>query len=103
MEESGLFSEKINNNIDFVFINFGLEGARKSQSYLKKLRNSGMSAELYPDPIKINKQMSYANKRGAKFVIMIGEEEIKNNNMTVKNMLTGDQELLTFDQLIKIL
>ena len=47
--------------------------------------------------------MNYANKRGAKFVVMIGEEEIKQNKIMLKNMLNGKQELLSFDELLKIL
>ena len=86
-----------------LFINFGIKEAQLSQSYIMKLRNYGFSAELYPDSVKINKQMSYANKRNARFVVMIGEEEVSNKNMTIKNMLTGNQESLTFEELIKTL
>ena len=48
----------------------------------------------------MNKQLSYANKRGTKFVIMVGEEEAKQNKLSVKNMIDGNQELITFETLI---
>ena len=103
LDDAGLFPENINNNIDYLFINFGLEEAKIAQSYIFKLRQFNISSELYPDAVKLNKQMNYANKRGAKFVIMIGEEEIKENKIMVKNMFNGEQELLSFDELVKLL
>lgn len=103
LDDAGLFPDDINNNIDCLFINFGLEEAKISQSYILQLRQFNISSELYPDSVKLNKQMNYANKRGAKFVVMIGEEEIKQNKIMLKNMLNGKQELLSFDELLKIL
>ena len=58
-------------------------------------------AELYPEASKLKKQMSYANKRGVKFVIIVGEDEIQKEKLTIKNMSSGDQELISFGQLIK--
>ena len=103
LDDAGLFPDDINNNIDCLFINFGLEEAKIAQSYILQLRQFNISSELYPDSVKLNKQMNYANKRGAKFVVMIGEEEIKQNKIMLKNMLNGKQELLSFDELLKIL
>ena len=74
-----------------------------AQSYIIKLRDFSVSAELYPDKVKINKQMKYAHKRGAKFVVMIGEQEMKQSKMLVKNMSTGEQQVLTFKELINTL
>ncbi len=103
LEKYNLFPSSINDNIDFVFLNFGEKEAEISQLYLLKLRDYSISAELYPDAVKINKQMKYANRRGAKFVIMIGEEEMKNKNMTVKNMISGEQQVLNFNELLNTL
>jgi histidyl-tRNA synthetase len=103
LEQSNLFPLDIDDNIDFVFLNFGDQEADVAQSYIIKLRDFSVSAELYPDKVKINKQMKYAHKRGAKFVVMIGEQEMKQSKMLVKNMSTGEQQVLTFKELINTL
>ena len=103
LDELDLFPEDLNNSIDVLFINFGLKEAQIAQEYIYKLRKLGVSSELYPDDIKMNKQLNYANKRGVKFVIMVGEDEIKNNKLSVKNMLNGNQKLLTLEEFIKLL
>ena len=100
LEELGLFPNKKTFSLDYLFINFGEESVSLSLLYMRKLRMLGASVELYPETIKMNKQLSYANKRGTKFVIMIGEEEAKQNKLSVKNMIDGSQELITFETLI---
>ena len=84
-----------------MFLNFGDDSAKLAQKYMTQLRLLGMSVELYPDKTKINKQMSYANKRGTRFVIMLGELEIQKNKLTIKNMEDGSQDLLSFEELTK--
>ena len=59
-------------------------------------------AELYPDSIKMSKQLYYANKRDVKFVVIIGADEIKEDKITVKNMFSGDQKTISFSELIKM-
>ena len=103
MDELNLFDDKINNNLDVLFINFGEKESIVSQSYISELRSCGKSAELYPSNLKISKQMSYADKRGAKFVVIIGEEEINLELLTVKNMNTGKQDRLSMLEFIKLL
>ena len=103
MQELGLFSDKLNSFIDILFINFGIEEAQVSQNYVNQIRSYNKSAELYPSSAKLNKQMSYANKRSARFVAMVGEEELQLKKIKVKNMKTGNQDLLTFSDLIKLL
>lgn len=101
LEEANLFPKELTKSLDFLFINFGDLEATVANTYILKLRNLGFSAELYPETLKLNKQMSYANKRGVDSVIIIGEQEIKNNKLTVKNMATGFQQLISFKELIK--
>ena len=103
LESLNLFPNSINTNLDILFLNFGYEEAKRSQSYINKIRNLNKSVELFPSSIKINKQMSYANKRGVKFVVMIGEDELQKNVLTIKNMLTGQQNTFSILQLIKLL
>ena len=89
--------------ITVFFINFGDQESIVAQSYVLQVRKCGKSEELYPSALKISKQMSYADKRGAKFVVMVGEEEIKTNTLTIKNMNTGTQTSTTISQFIKLL
>ena len=58
---------------------------------VKELRRNDIKTELYPDVVKLKKQMSYANAKGIPYVIMAGEEEINNNQVTIKNMVDGQQ------------
>ena len=65
------------------------------------LFRSGISAELYPDSAKMKKQMNYANDRNFPFVAIVGESEMEQGTITLKNMATGEQQSLTCDQLIE--
>ena len=100
MDSQLLFPTSINDDVDFMFINFGSEESVVCQDYILKLRSLSYSAQLYPDKNKLNKQMNYANNIGVKYVIMIGEEEIAINKMKVKNMITGIQQVITFDDFL---
>ena len=87
----------------YLFLNFSIEEAKVAQSYVTELRKLNIACELYPDSVKIHKQMNYAHKRGVKFVIMIGEDEIKTNKLSVKNMFNGNQKSLTLEEFINLL
>ena len=65
-----------------------------------KLRAAGVRTELFPDASKMKKQMSYANQKQIPFVALAGENEINEGKFTLKNMLTGDQQLVTVDELL---
>ncbi|MBJ04713.1 MAG: histidine--tRNA ligase [Flavobacteriales bacterium] len=103
MEELDLFPENTLNSLDFLFVNFGDEEAKSSSEYINNIRDLGYSVELYPSPIKISKQLSYANQRNTKLVIMIGEDEIKMKNMLIKNMSNGQQIKYSFNNFLKAL
>ncbi len=64
------------------------------------MRDSGINAEIYPDVVKLKKQMSYADAKGIKYVIIAGETEVSENVVTIKNMLTGNQDKVTLEDLI---
>ena len=66
---------------------------------IKDLRDSGISVELYPDAEKIKKQMNYANNRGVKYVVLIGENEIDKGILSIKNMASGEQSDIKIDAL----
>ena len=91
LEELNLFPKNITKNIDVMFANFGMEEASFCLSLIKDLRDSGISVELYPDAEKIKKQMNYANSRGVKYVVLIGENEINRGILSIKNMASGEQ------------
>src|SRR5690606_4883980 len=102
MEELNLFPETISESIKVLFINFGEEEALFSLQAIKTLRKKGINAELYPDSVKMKKQMQHANKREVPFVVLVGVEEIRSNTYTVKNMRSGEQEQVSLEKLIEI-
>jgi len=99
LEELNLFPKNITKNIDVMFANFGMEEASFCLSLIKDLRDSGISVELYPDAEKIKKQMNYANSRGVKYVVLIGENEINRGILSIKNMASGEQSDLKIEAL----
>ena len=78
-----------------LFINFGEREAAASLAIIRQLRSAGISAELYPDSAKMKKQMSYANDRHFPYVAIVGESELENGTVALKNMATGEQATLT--------
>lgn len=99
IEELGLFPDTVAPGTKALFINFGTEEGLYSLKAVAQLREEGVITELYPDSAKMNKQMKYANKRVIPFVVLAGTSEIENNNYTVKNMNTGTQETMNFEEL----
>ncbi|MCL6296452.1 histidine--tRNA ligase [Jejuia spongiicola] len=100
IEELGLFPETVTKNIEVLFINFGDDEALFSLKAIKQLRLQGINAELYPDAAKMKKQMNHANKREIPFVVLVGDEEMKSNTFTLKNMNSGEQFKLSLQELI---
>ena len=68
---------------------------------MARLREKGVAVELYPDAVKFKKQMSYADERGIPFVAIMGETEIANQTITLKDMSNGEQQSLSLDELLK--
>jgi len=83
-----------------LFINFGEKETAYCLPIVAKTRAAGIRTELYPDAAKMKKQMSYANGKAVPFVALAGESEIAEGKITLKNMTTGEQKLLTPDELI---
>lgn len=101
MEELGLFGQVIPAKPEVLFLNFGQKEAFYCIKSIKYLREKGISCELYPDDVKLKKQMNYANKREIDFVVMAGEKELENQMFTLKNMRTGDQTECNLEELIR--
>lgn len=86
-----------------MFTNFGNAEAETASTMLKAMRQAGIASELYPDQVKMQKQMKYADAAQIPYVAIIGDSEMKQNKMTLKNMSTGEQQLLTLDEAIAII
>ena len=86
-----------------MFVNYGEQEVRYILPILGKLRSSGVIAEIYPDQAKMKKQMTYADQLKIPFVALAGENEIAAGKVTLKNMQTGDQQLVSFDELLTFL
>ena len=94
-----LLPEVDSNACKVLFTYFDLEGQLKCLSLANSLRTNGISCEVYPDITKIKKSFEYADKKGIKFVAVIGSEEIKSGLISLKDMINGSQEELTLLQL----
>ena len=84
-----------------LFINFGEQETAYCLPIINKVRSQGIRAEIFPDAAKMKKQMSYANAKQIPFVVLAGENEMNAGKVTLKNMETGEQALLTPDELIE--
>lgn len=103
LEELSLFPAEASSFTKVLFVNFGENEANHALMLTKKLRKEGIAAEVFPDNSKMKKQMNFANKRNIPFVALIGESEIADNTITLKNMEAGTQETIKFEQLVEIL
>ena len=86
--------------VRLLFVNFGEKEMAYCLPLLARLRGEGIPAEIYPDSAKMKKQMAYANAKAVPFVAIVGENEMNEGKVTLKNMLTGEQSLLTADELV---
>ena len=102
MEEMDCFPNDIIQTTDVMFVNFGDKEVNYCLPLLKELRENGISSEIYPESVKLKKQMNYANNKDIKIVVMIGEDEIQSELLSIKYMKTGKQEKLNLKDLIKI-
>ncbi len=100
LNELQLFPDTVENSIDYLFLNFGSEEFVRCFELANVLRQKGFSCEIYPSASKIQKQMKYANERNVKSVLIIGEEELQKNQITVKQMASGEQQTLSFQGFI---
>ena len=99
LEELNLFPSHKSISTKVLFINFGTEESLYCLKAIALLRSKFIATELYPDPAKLKKQMIYCNKREIPFVVMVGASEIEQNKYMLKDMLSGEQKLLTHEEL----
>ncbi|MBZ9779343.1 histidine--tRNA ligase [Psychroflexus sp. CAK8W] len=99
LEELNLFPQEIEETTKVLFINFGEKEALYALKAISKLRGSSISSELYPDTVKMKKQMTYADRRNIPYVVLAGGSEIKDEVYNLKNMKTGEQNKFSLKEL----
>ena len=100
MEELNLFPQDDKQNLKLLFVTFDKESFMFAYKALIQVRQAGINAELYPEPVKMKKQMKYANARNVPYVALIGSHELENSVITIKDMTTGSQNTLSVRELI---
>ena len=98
-----LYPKEAVNGTELLFINFGEKEAAYCMPIAMAARKAGIRTEVYADAVKMKKQMSYANALSVPFVALAGENEMANGKVTLKNMTTGEQSLVTVEELISII
>lgn len=102
LNQLDLYPKEAVNGTEVLFINFGAKEAAYSMNVLMQVRAAGICAELFPDAAKMKKQMSYANAKNIPFVAIVGENEMAEGKLMLKNMESGDQSLVTANELIAV-
>jgi histidyl-tRNA synthetase len=100
MEELGLFPADLGETTKVLFVHFDEASEAYAFKQLQKVRAADIASEIYPGKKKLDKQMNYANDKKIPYVVVIGENEMKNGELTFKNMASGEQEKLTIEQII---
>jgi histidyl-tRNA synthetase len=103
MDELNLFPQEVVSATKVLLIQFGGIAESVCLNAIRQLRLNGIPAEIYPSAEKIKKQMEYANKKQIPFVVLIGDEEVAQSKLILKNMQSGDQQLLTLEEMIQAL
>ncbi len=99
MNQLNLFSDLITLSTEVLVVNFGLKETLYAQKILDLLHNLNVRSEFYPDDVKLKKQISYADAKKIPYIIIAGEDEIKNDSITIKKMSSGEQKSIHFDEL----
>lgn len=100
LNQLDLYPKDAVDGTQLLFVNFGEAEAAYVLPVLAEVRAAGIRAEIYPDSAKMKKQMGYANNKAIPFVAIVGENEMNEGKLTLKNMTTGEQSLVTPDELI---
>ena len=99
LQQLDLFPDATVDDIRLLFLNFGAAEAQACLRLARTLRAEGIGCELFPDAVKMKKQMAYANLRGVPYVALMGADEMQAGQITLKNMATGQQQTIAVDQL----
>jgi histidyl-tRNA synthetase len=99
MNGLNLFAKVSSSSTEVLILNFGEGETKYALNILDAIRSMDVKAELYPDQVKLKKQMSYADSKKIPYIIIAGEDEIKNNSITVKIMSNGEQKTMPLNEL----
>lgn len=100
LNQLDLYPKEAVNGTEIMFVNFGEKEAAFSMNMLAKVRAAGIRAEIFPDSAKMKKQMGYANAKQIPFVAIVGENEMNEGKAMLKNMESGEQQLVSVEELI---
>lgn len=103
LTELNLFPKTLQSATQILFAAFGNAELTYALKWAKELRQAGKAVEVYPEPAKMKKQMSYADAKQIPFVAIVGGDEMAQNKVMLKNMTTGEQKLVTLEELCTIL
>ncbi|MCK9421781.1 MAG: histidine--tRNA ligase [Bacteroidales bacterium] len=103
MLELNLFPSTIVTSTRVLFINFGADEEKYCLNLASRVRAAGIPAEIYPEQVKIKKQMDYANRKNIPYVVLAGQDEIQSGYIAVKDMKSGEQHTMVIDELITLL
>ena len=103
LTELDLFPKALQSTTQILFAAFGEAELAYALKWAKELRQAGKAVEVYPEPTKMKKQMSYADAKQIPFVAIVGGDEMAQNKVMLKNMTTGEQKLVTLEELCTIL
>jgi histidyl-tRNA synthetase len=99
MMQAGKFADIATASSEVLVVNFGGQTTQYALKIVERLRGLSVKSELYPDAVKLKKQLAYADAKKIPYIIMAGEDEAGKNAMTIKNMTSGEQELVPFENL----
>lgn len=103
LNQLNLYPESVTESVKVLFVNFGEKEARAAQRCIMQLRKAGIASQLYPDTAKMKKQMGFANDEKIPYVAIIGESELADQTVTVKNMQSGEQATVPMAELAKFI
>ncbi|SUB89049.1 Histidine--tRNA ligase [Porphyromonas macacae] len=103
MQELNLFPEEQLKNTQLMFVNFGEDETKFLLPVIAQIRKAGIRTELYPEPAKMKKQMAHADSLNIPFVALVGSEELEHKKINIKNMKTGEQNLLSVEEVITLI
>ncbi|MBR5373889.1 MAG: histidine--tRNA ligase [Paludibacteraceae bacterium] len=103
LNQLDLYPAEMLQSTKLIFVTFGNEELKYAMQCLKQVRAAGIAAEVYPEPAKMKKQMGYADSKGIPFVAIIGDTEMKEQKIMLKNMTTGEQNLVSVEEAIQTL
>lgn len=101
LNELSRFPEAIQHSTRVLFVNFGPEEEKAALQILAETRRNGIASEIYPEPVKLKKQLEYASRKAIPFVALVGRDEIETSTVTVKDLGSGEQSRLSREEFIR--